>query len=241
MPITQGHGNPKWTEEETILALDLLYRHGKPLDRTHREVLELSELLKAAEIHEGVPKKQSFRNADGVALKLQNLLSAVEPGRGLSFSKTDRLVVERYPREKASELSQAVTVLRAAIANKVPDGGRNQQEQAIFAEGGFLTVRHRFRDIRLRHLLLKRTKTLVCEICDFAPPLFDRQTQECFFEAHHIVPLSQSELEVKTRLEDMSLLCAGCHRFIHRLISNGRRWISVEEARLVFNSGRTTA
>jgi 5-methylcytosine-specific restriction enzyme A len=41
MPVTKGHGNLDWTRDETILALDLLYRFGKPLDRRHDAVAEL--------------------------------------------------------------------------------------------------------------------------------------------------------------------------------------------------------
>ena len=29
---------------------------------------------------------------------------------------------------------------------------------------------------------------------------------------------------------DMSLLCAGCHRFIHKLIAVKKRWVSIAEA-----------
>jgi 5-methylcytosine-specific restriction enzyme A len=98
MPVTRGHGNPDWTRDETILALDLLYRFGKPLDRRHDAVAELSNLLRHSQLHPPEKRTETFRNADGVALKLQNLFSAVEPGRGLTYSKTDFEVVADFPR-----------------------------------------------------------------------------------------------------------------------------------------------
>lgn len=76
MPATEGSGNPVRTEDETILALDLLYRFGRPVGKEHLEVLNLSRLLRAATIYPLHGRKENFRNSDG-ALKLQNPFSAV--------------------------------------------------------------------------------------------------------------------------------------------------------------------
>lgn len=38
---------------------------------------------------------------------------------------------------------------------------------------------------------------------------------EGYIECHHVIPLHASG-EVKTRLEDLVLICANCHRMIHR-------------------------
>lgn len=115
MPVTNGQGNPIWSLEETLLALDLLYRHDGPLDRRHREVIELSELLKRAAIHPFEMRQGSFRNPDGVALKMQNLLSAIDPNRGLSSSKADKAAVKDYPKARERELAVLATSLRATL------------------------------------------------------------------------------------------------------------------------------
>ncbi|WP_425336169.1 hypothetical protein [Sinorhizobium numidicum] len=47
------------------------------------------------------------------------------------------------------------------------------------------------------------------------------------------MPLADAVGQVSTRLSDMVLLCAGCHRFVHKLISSQRRWVSIQEARSV--------
>jgi 5-methylcytosine-specific restriction protein A len=44
------------------------------------------------------------------------------------------------------------------------------------------------------------------------------------------LPLSIG-LERITRLQDLALVCANCHRILHRLIAQNKRWIAVEEAR----------
>ncbi len=233
MPVTDGHGNPDWTRDETILALDLLYSHGKPLDRSHADVAALSTLLRSAHIHPISNRRASFRNADGVALKLQNLFSAVEPGRGLTFSKTDFAVVMDFPGNRRGELNVIAKALKVTLTLVAPETITPDDE--VFIEGRWLTSRHRQRDRRLRLRLLKKRlgSSLVCETCDFAPPVLTRDLQESFFEAHHRLPLAEAESERSTRVVDMALLCACCHRLIHKLIASHGRWVGVEEARKI--------
>lgn len=98
MPVTKGAGNADWTWDETILALDLYYRRGGPVERSDKEVVALSDYLRASDfVPTAEGRKPNSRNADGVALKLQNLKSALEPGRGLSSSKRDREVAAAFP------------------------------------------------------------------------------------------------------------------------------------------------
>jgi 5-methylcytosine-specific restriction protein A len=230
MPVTQGAGNPDWNRDETLLALDLLYRHGTPIHKGHNDVAELSALLRAALIHPLEGRRPSFRNADGVALKLQNLFSAIDPTRGLSSSALDRELVAEYPRQRAMEVAALASLIREAITRG--EAVELFPEDEVFAEGHLLTSRHRSRDRRLRKRLLGQTADdqLVCSICQFAAPPLERQLRESFFEAHHIRPLSESKGVTSTRVADLSLLCAGCHRFIHRLIAIKKRWVSLAEA-----------
>jgi 5-methylcytosine-specific restriction enzyme A len=57
------------------------------------------------------------------------------------------------------------------------------------------------------------------------PHLADAQ-----FEAHHLVPLA-SAVERKTQLRDMALVCANCHRIIHRLIVHHKIWLGLDDCR----------
>lgn len=231
MPVTSGHGNPKWTREETLLALDLLYKHNAPLDRRHTEVIALSDLLQNASIHPAVRRRNNFRNPDGVALKMQNLLSAAEPGRKLSSSKADKAAVADYPKARKDELAVLANSLRASFISN--DGPDELPDDEVFVEGRWLTVRHRQRDQRLRQRLLTKLRgtELQCEMCNVSPPPIDRGFQESRYEAHHRVPLAEAEHERETRVADMALLCACCHRTLHKMISRYRRWVSVAEGR----------
>ena len=241
MPVTKGQGNPDWTWEETLLALELLYRHdGRAIAPTHPEAVQLSEELRAARIHSEESRKESFRNPDGVGLKLQNLMSAIDPTRRISSTRTDRAVVEEYPRSRTAELREACRAVRLAMDKDASADEFDDDE--TFIEGTHVTARHRKRDRRLRHRLIQsRIKDgLKCEICDFTPPAVGEELRTSFFEAHHDKPLADAEGERGTKVADMSLLCARCHRFLHRLIARKRRWVGVEEARSTYAAAVTS-
>ena len=71
---------------------------------------------------------------------------------------------------------------------------------------------------------------LICEICGCIEP--EDPLGESIFEAHHIFPLAAGE-ERKTKLGDLALLCANCHRMLHRAISTEKRWIAISEAQCI--------
>lgn len=234
MAVTQGHGNPNWTREEVVLALDLYFdSNGKIPSTKDPRVVELSEVLRAFPYHSAAARKPSFRNPDGVAFKLQNLRQ-VDTGEGLgNVSRVDREVWEEFGHDRF-RTKQFAQLIRAGI--EVVDEVREERAAyEVFAEGRVVTETHlrRERDPSLRERLLddrKKKSELRCEICGRGPAAADAALAEAIFEAHHVLPLAAGG-ERKTRLTDMALLCACCHRMIHSAISQQRRWLSIEDAR----------
>jgi hypothetical protein len=77
-----------------------------------------------------------------------------------------------------------------------------------------------------KQAVLSEQGRLACEACGF-----DFESQygalgEGYIECHHRVALAEGE-ERETALEDLALLCANCHRVIHR----SKRKLSVEQLR----------
>jgi hypothetical protein len=78
----------------------------------------------------------------------------------------------------------------------------------------------------VKHLQRERNQTVVrdkkkhaasldCEICGFS---FDRaygSAASDYCEAHHLLLLSAVEHTTRTRIEDLCILCANCHRVVH--------------------------
>lgn len=73
---------------------------------------------------------------------------------------------------------------------------------------------------------------LFCEVCGF--DFLDQYGAlgDDFIEAHHRVPLSESDFAVETSVDDLAMVCANCHRMLHRR----KPWLSVEELKKIRES-----
>ncbi len=75
--------------------------------------------------------------------------------------------------------------------------------------------------------VLQDTGRLICEACEFDFLESYGLLGEGFAECHHRTPLSELEEGHKTRLSDLAIVCANCHRILHRR----KLTLSVEELR----------
>ena len=234
MAVTHGHGNPNWTRDETILALDLYFdSSGSIPTGSNQRVIEISELLRALPYHDQAARKPSFRNPDGVSFKLQNLRQ-VATGKGLgNVSQMDRQVWDELGNQPL-EVKRLANLIKAGIAISASEKD-DPDKDFEFPEGRTVTEAHkrRERNPNLRRKLIsnrRRAGRLTCEICGSIEP--QSPLGESMFEAHHILPLATGE-ERKTKLADLALLCANCHRMIHRAISMKKQWVDISEARVI--------
>jgi 5-methylcytosine-specific restriction protein A len=232
---TQGHGNPDWTLDETILALDLHLKHKNIfLSRHHIETIELSQLLKNLPIHPIEKRKDSFRNPDSVSLKILNLKSVYTQTGLTNASRMDRHVVEQY-KDRPSELAKVAQRIRESLTQFEEAQAVEQeiQDEDTFPEGKLLTYLHRRRERSpaLRHkkiASLLKHGPLTCAACGCHSKFKDPAAERAMFECHHLVPLSEAG-EQRTTLRDLALLCASCHRAIHALMVAHQTWLSVED------------
>lgn len=84
-------------------------------------------------------------------------------------------------------------------------------------EGGRKLVMHlqRERNQTLVRKKKQKAKSLACEVCHFSFDLRYGKVAGNYCEVHHLVPLSDVEFSTKTRMEDLAILCANCHRVVH--------------------------
>jgi 5-methylcytosine-specific restriction enzyme A len=233
---TKGHGNPDWSREEIILALEL-YQDSRPKipSKTSGSVKELSKLLNSLPFHELFNRKQTFRNPDGVAFKLQNIHSAAT-GMGLSnISNMDRKIWKEL-----GDKPKLVKQLAEAIKNTGKELLQTEDRDALddiddfgTAEGRILGKMHRIRErsrgLRIKFLAIeKKSGPLTCPSCSYTPSDQLGDAGDSAFEVHHILPLHQSGPRI-TQLKHLVLLCARCHRLIHRLSKENDKWLSVLE------------
>lgn len=247
---TQGEEDPDWTWDEHVLALDLYLNGTKPLPgktirsvpgKTSRQVIELSQLLNALGERAGVRRSEKYRNANGVYMKLMNLrrfdpeviaLGRVGLPRG---AKGEGAVWKAFGSDMAA-LSAAAKAIRLAIADTSVLLTPTEDYEA--SEGGAVLRLHLSRE-RDRKLVAKKKQQaiaangrLVCEVCSFDFAARYGELGDGFIEAHHRKPVSQLTEGEKTRLDDLALVCANCHRMLHRY----NRVISIDELASLYST-----
>ena len=56
---------------------------------------------------------------------------------------------------------------------------------------------------------------MVCEACGLDPiTLYGPDGERCI-EAHHKIPIEELQPDSVTRVDEMAMVCASCHRIIH--------------------------
>lgn len=95
-------------------------------------------------------------------------------------------------------------------------------------EGEIKVRSHRQRE-RSRELVTMAKKAfriehqrLFCEVCGF--DFGETYGEPDFIEAHHRIPLCDLQPGMKTKLSDLAMVCANCHRMLHR----GNPWPTVD-------------
>lgn len=133
----QSRRNPPWTYDELVLALDTYKRYGL-LDDTDDRVIELSQTLNALPGSGARRISGTFRNPNGVAMKLANFarLDPSYEGTGLQRgARRDEKVWSRFV-GRDDELAEAAAEVRAGIMTTgrtlpIPNGERSPEvEQA---------------------------------------------------------------------------------------------------------------
>jgi len=222
--------NPNWTTDELILALDLYFRAGrKQLDGNHPDVIELSQLLNELQIFDAEERGLDFRNPQGVAMKLGNF-SALDPdyeGAGLQRGgKLDKKVWDEFSNDVQRLRLTAEAIIRGRAFLSRGDAEANGEDDVLdepaFPEGQILTILHKRKERNRRAVDLKKVQAikerggLICEVCDFDFAQVYGALGSGFAECHHTVPVSSLTADHQTRLADLAILCANCHRMIHR-------------------------
>ncbi len=212
---------PDWAREEILLALQLYFSAGGALDDTDPRVTELSALLNRLTIHPHQVRPTTFRNANGVSMKMMNIerLDPGYEGKGLSAGgKLEEALWVEFANDR-SRLNALADLIRES-ADSPPVGEVDEMEAVEYAEGKYLYRIHRTRE-RSQSLVAKKKQRawtegrLFCEVCGLRPLELYGEEGSRALECHHVIPLNALKGEAKTRLSDLALVCASCHRVIH--------------------------
>jgi 5-methylcytosine-specific restriction protein A len=188
-------------------------------------------------------RSADFRNPNGVARNTADIATrhphyAGKPTKGGAL---DAAVLEDFL-SSPDEMHALAQTLRHAAATGIFDElpqepGDNETDEA--REGLLLQRQHysleRDRRLRTRKIkaFLKTHPRVFCEVCGFDFYLAYGDRGAGYVEVHHKVPLHASG-EVTTKLSDLILLCANCHRMIHCTTP----WLTRDELRELVSANR---
>jgi predicted HNH restriction endonuclease len=241
LDVPAGRRNLAWSRDELILALDLYLRHrASPPGKDSAEVNELSEFLNKMSVALARPVAETYRNANGVYMKLMNFRRfdpdyTIGGKVGLTRGNKDEALVWAEFSGDISRLHNVVAAIRLAIEDSQPGALSGMDEPDIIEaeEGRVLTRLHRIRE-RSRSLVdqckknaLKKHGQLACEACGFDFSIKYGNLGAGLIEVHHTKPVHTLVDGDKTKLEDLALLCANCHRVVH----SSRRWLTIQQVK----------
>lgn len=227
--------NPKWKRDELILALNLYFKVN-PIHTSENnpDIIALSKLLNSLPIHAIDEQQKDFRNPNGVYMKLCNFLR-FDPsyhGKGLTAgSKLEEDIWNEFSDDKA-QLERVALAIRTNSVS-LPPCPPDEEEDEEFTEGRVLTRTHRLRERnpiitkKKKTQVLDQTGKLECTVCGFNFATVYGHIGNGFAECHHNKPVSELVPGEKTKLSDLSIICANCHRMIHR----AKPWLSPGELR----------
>lgn len=100
-----------------------------------------------------------------------------------------------------------------------------------FPEGKIVERTHKTRErnnqvVELAKKVFKeKNGRLFCQSCGFDFEKTYGSIGKDFIEGHHTIPVSEMTPSHKTKIEDIAMLCANCHRIIHKK----RPWLTIKD------------
>ena len=227
-----------WTTNELILAFDLYLTEPIGPNKPRKELYNLSQLIRN-KIYKGYPqlKNKSFRSEASVGLKLANFASLDPIIKGTMRSDEGVKFIWEHYGNNTDRLKKTADMLKIALSlgyNQDTESIANKNEYSA-SEGSILLRIHKQRE-RNSAIVKKKKKEfsqkhgkLFCEVCYFNYYNVYGDLGKDFIECHHTVQISDMKPNHKTRLDDLVLLCANCHRMIHSKNRKFKRMLTISE------------
>lgn len=113
----------------------------------------------------------------------------------------------------------------------------NTELDGLFPEGKIAERIHKSRERNSKVITIAKSNfkqkhgRIFCQVCKFD---FEKEYGEIganFIEGHHTIPVSKMKENHLSSPNEIALLCANCHRMIHKK----RPWLSIDELELLLN------
>lgn len=164
-------------------------------------------------------------NISVIRAKHPDLADAIE-AHGNALRAEENSILIRTTADTVNRLQESLFGLtNAGSATSLEDAEAKPavEEEEIFGREGRLLARihvykERDRSLAGRAKSFYKSKNggvLICEACGLDPvKMYGADGERCL-EAHHRTPIEQLQPDSITRVDDLAVVCASCHRMIH--------------------------
>lgn len=238
--------SPDWTRDELILACALVYRNGwHEVRRDDERAVRLSEILRSLPFHPPEDRPNDFRNPNSVQRKTADIETCHPdyPKKQTKGGRLTREVVMAFIEQpgkmlaSADRITAAITSQDPALSDAISIQSTEEDiDETSAVEGRILERIHRYRErspkLRRKKIkeVLRSHGSLDCEVCGFNFMRKYGAHGDGYIEVHHVTPLHEAQIS-ETRLTDLALLCANCHRMSHRRFKADGAWPSPQDLR----------
>ena len=249
-PDSPAARHPTWNRDELIIALAAYVRwEGNPPGKTSADIMALSQFLNGLRISLGTPAHETLRNANGVYMKLMNFrrFDQAYSSQGKSgLTRGGKLEAEIWDTfhphpERLARIADAIRSGMPAAGQIAPDIAAEQLDRrgggfrrsrrgpdplgpSSFAANARRNSRRPRRTKPIRHLANSAAKSV--SSISMRPMASGAKASSSAITYSHS---KASRASQKTRLDDLALVCANCHRMIHAR----RPWLSLKALRAI--------
>lgn len=228
-PMDKPPRNPAWNRDELTLALDLYVKTGgNPTAKDDAALEALSNVLNKMHRINGQSGSDTLRNRNGVYLKVMNFRRfdpayVIEGKVGMQRgNRLEGVLWGEYEGRAANLAEDAEAIRQTVIGVDESVVARLPPVEPYEGEEGGVIMRLHKRYERDQKLVREKRKaaaaagSLACEVCRFDFGEAYGVLGVGYIEVHHTKPIHSLQSGTKTRLADLALLCANCHRMAHR-------------------------
>ncbi len=217
--------NIKFTRDEVLLALDVLYLNGEGYQSHKNEkIIELSALLRTLPIHHEAENISYFRTPSGIAKQLNYFLKESKEGIRKNAGSMFFEVALEYDGHHEELHAIAEAIRKNTETYKMAMFGADMEGEN-FPEGALLGHLHRYLERRDSARILAEGRCAVCQI--ETTSIYDGEPN--LLEWHLTVPITKIDGNKRYKPIDFIAVCPNCHAALHRR----RPWLSKDESNKV--------
>ncbi len=216
-----------WREDGNFYVVIFPHSRSGPVAEIHRVEGQGDEMTFRWKYS---PRKRDDKNDERKRYFIESFLSdVVDISVPAAPNEVDDFLSELFALAHSRQKADALDTDKPGTRDGFVEG-KMKQKLHFFRERNGELVR------QAKRLALSKYGRLICECCGMDFQKIYGEVGVGFIEAHHTKPVSSLHKDgEKTHLEDLALVCANCHRMLHRR----RPWLERHELKQLMDESHT--